>query len=112
MDKITIPSPNPDAEAGPDEQLLPEEEGRQTLHQKQPSRRRKTGIILLQIIALALAFITGSTAGYKWRGDLDHRCRNFEEVRRWAEENQLSENVPDDFLARPKRGDRVYEEIP
>lgn len=41
-----------------------------------------------------------------------HRCRNFEDVRRWAEENQLPENVPDDFLARPKRGDRVYEEIP
>lgn len=73
MDKISIPSPNPDAEAGPDERLLPEE-GQQTLHQKKPSRRRKTGIILLQIIVLAFAFITGSTAGYKWRGDLDHLC--------------------------------------
>ncbi|GLB11104.1 hypothetical protein AtubIFM57258_007523 [Aspergillus tubingensis] len=42
----------------------------------------------------------------------EHKCRNFEEIREWAERNQLPEAVPNDFLQPPKIGDRVYEEIP
>jgi len=43
-----------------------------------------------------------------------HMCRNFEAVRKWAEERQLpfSEELPDDWLERPRKGDRVYEEMP
>lgn len=41
-----------------------------------------------------------------------HKCRNFEQLRQWAEQNQLAEDVPSDFLQRPKEGDRVYPEIP
>jgi hypothetical protein len=41
-----------------------------------------------------------------------HMCRNFEEVRRWAEERQISEQVPPDYLQPPKFGDTVYTEIP
>lgn len=42
----------------------------------------------------------------------EHKCRNFEEIREWAQRNQLPETVPNDFLQPPKIGDRVYEEIP
>ena len=42
----------------------------------------------------------------------EHKYRNFEEIREWAERNQLPEAVPNDFLQPPKIGDRVYEEIP
>lgn len=43
----------------------------------------------------------------------NHKCRNFDDVRRWAEEHQLpSQGIPKDFLAPPKEGDRVYAEIP
>lgn len=41
-----------------------------------------------------------------------HMCRNFEAVRRWAEERQMPENVPEDWLEPPKEGDRIYEEMP
>ncbi|PYH91646.1 hypothetical protein BO71DRAFT_401222 [Aspergillus ellipticus CBS 707.79] len=41
-----------------------------------------------------------------------HQCRNFEEIREWAQRNQLPEAVPSDFLQPPKAGDRVYEAIP
>ncbi|OJK01993.1 hypothetical protein ASPACDRAFT_114478 [Aspergillus aculeatus ATCC 16872] len=41
-----------------------------------------------------------------------HQCRNFEEIREWAEKNQLPETVPSDFLEPPLLTDRVYEEIP
>ena len=41
-----------------------------------------------------------------------HKCRNFEDIRRWAEQNQLPAQVPKDFLSPPKEGDRIYAEIP
>ncbi|KAE8454357.1 hypothetical protein EG329_005282 [Mollisiaceae sp. DMI_Dod_QoI] len=40
-----------------------------------------------------------------------HMCRDFERVRRWAEERQMPETVPEDFLQPPKLGD-VLEAIP
>ncbi|KAF8861399.1 hypothetical protein BDZ45DRAFT_687739 [Acephala macrosclerotiorum] len=40
-----------------------------------------------------------------------HMCRNFEVVRKWAEERQMPESVPEDFLKPPEMGD-VFEEIP
>ncbi|KAJ5098958.1 hypothetical protein N7532_005959 [Penicillium argentinense] len=41
-----------------------------------------------------------------------HRCKNFDEIRQWAEDNQLPENLPEDFLQRPGPGDRIYKEVP
>lgn len=41
-----------------------------------------------------------------------HRCKNFDDVRRWAEENQLPQDPPSDFLEPPAEGDRVYAEMP
>ena len=41
-----------------------------------------------------------------------HRCRNFEGIRQWAERNQLPEEVPSDFLEPPKVGDRIFSEVP
>jgi hypothetical protein len=41
-----------------------------------------------------------------------HRCRNFEEVRAWAEVRQLPEETPRDYLQPPKQGDKIYEEVP
>ncbi|KAL2784373.1 hypothetical protein BJX66DRAFT_88740 [Aspergillus keveii] len=42
----------------------------------------------------------------------EHRCRNFEDVRIWAERNQLPERTPGDFLRPPGKGDRVFEGVP
>ena len=41
-----------------------------------------------------------------------HICRNFEDVRQWAEDRQMPDAVPEDFLEPPKEGDRVYHQIP
>lgn len=43
-----------------------------------------------------------------------HKCRNFEEVRKWAQTHQLpvSEDMPEDFLETPKDGDRIWKEVP
>jgi hypothetical protein len=41
-----------------------------------------------------------------------HICRNFDDVRRWAEERQMPDSVPQDFLEPPKEGDRILQEIP
>lgn len=43
-----------------------------------------------------------------------HRCKNFDDVRRWAEVNQLPLDPPSDFLELepPKEGDRIYSEMP
>ncbi|CAG8886326.1 unnamed protein product [Penicillium egyptiacum] len=41
-----------------------------------------------------------------------HRCKNFEAIRRWAEENQLPQNPPADFLQPPSEGDRIYGQMP
>ncbi|KAL5341429.1 hypothetical protein BJX70DRAFT_358731 [Aspergillus crustosus] len=42
----------------------------------------------------------------------DHRCRNFEDVRAWAERNQLPGDTPVGFLRMPGEGDRVFSEVP
>ncbi|KAL2819571.1 hypothetical protein BDW59DRAFT_181645 [Aspergillus cavernicola] len=42
----------------------------------------------------------------------EHRCRNFEDIRDWAERNQLPEDPPRDFLQPPGVGDRIFHEIP
>lgn len=36
-----------------------------------------------------------------------HVCRNFEEIRSWAERNQIPSDVPEDYLERPVPGDGV-----
>lgn len=41
-----------------------------------------------------------------------HKCRNYESLRQWAEGRQLPEKVPDDFLQPPEKGDLIYAEIP
>jgi len=41
-----------------------------------------------------------------------HECRNFEDVRRWAEEHQAPEDVPEDYLMSPTSLEDVYETIP
>lgn len=41
-----------------------------------------------------------------------HTCKNFDEIRKWAEAHQLPAEVPFDFLQPPKAGDTVYETIP
>ncbi|PMD40559.1 hypothetical protein L207DRAFT_544008 [Hyaloscypha variabilis F] len=41
-----------------------------------------------------------------------HMCRDFEAVRSWAEERQMPEVVPEDWLQPPELGDRIYEEMP
>lgn len=41
-----------------------------------------------------------------------HKCRNFEAIRSWAEERQMPESVPQDWLEPPEWRDKAYEEIP
>jgi hypothetical protein len=42
----------------------------------------------------------------------DHKCKNFDAIRQWAEERQIPVNVPQDYLQPPVEGDRIYDEIP
>ncbi|KAJ5740756.1 hypothetical protein N7493_000628 [Penicillium malachiteum] len=41
-----------------------------------------------------------------------HRCKNFEKVRHWAEMNQLPTDLPNDFLIPPTQHDTIYDEMP
>ena len=41
-----------------------------------------------------------------------HRCKNFDEIRGWAEANQLPEDPPVDFLEPPAPGDMICKEMP
>jgi hypothetical protein len=41
-----------------------------------------------------------------------HMCRNFEDVRKWAEARQLPEDPPHDFLQPPEAGGYIYPTIP
>ncbi|KAK7539774.1 tat pathway signal sequence [Phyllosticta citribraziliensis] len=41
-----------------------------------------------------------------------HTCRNFDQVREWAKEHQVPENVPDDFIQPPIDGDTIFDEMP
>jgi hypothetical protein len=42
----------------------------------------------------------------------DHKCKNFDAIRQWAQERQISETVPFDFLKPPRVGDTIYETLP
>ena len=41
-------------------------------------------------------------------------CRNFEDVRKWAETHQAppEEDIPKDYLQRPRIMDEIYENLP
>jgi hypothetical protein len=41
-----------------------------------------------------------------------HQCKNFDVIRKWAEERQLPAETPHDYLEPPGNGDRIYNEIP
>ncbi|KAJ6103028.1 hypothetical protein N7486_005455 [Penicillium sp. IBT 16267x] len=41
-----------------------------------------------------------------------HRCKNFDQIRRWAEVNQLPKDPPVDYIAPPAPGATIYHEIP
>jgi hypothetical protein len=41
-----------------------------------------------------------------------HACRNFDDVKRWAEDRQIAEEVPEYFLEPLQDGDTVYRTIP
>lgn len=41
-----------------------------------------------------------------------HQCKDFEGIRRWAEERQLDVDVPGDFLMPPRSREDVFDAIP
>jgi hypothetical protein len=41
-----------------------------------------------------------------------HQCKNFDVIRKWAEERQLPAETPSDYLEPPGNWDRIYNEIP
>ncbi|KAF7505676.1 hypothetical protein GJ744_000525 [Endocarpon pusillum] len=41
-----------------------------------------------------------------------HKCKNFDAIRQWAEDHQLPKDIPFDFLQPPQEGDTIYEHIP
>jgi hypothetical protein len=42
----------------------------------------------------------------------DHKCRNYDAVRKWAEEHQVPEYEPLDYLKPPRSRDDVFEGMP
>ncbi|KAF4618389.1 hypothetical protein G7Y89_g14912 [Cudoniella acicularis] len=42
----------------------------------------------------------------------EHKCKNFEAIRKWAEERQIPDTVPEDFLQHPIEGGRIYDAVP
>lgn len=41
-----------------------------------------------------------------------HRCKNFDQIRRWAEVNQMPKDPPVDYIAPPAPGTAIYNEMP
>ena len=41
-----------------------------------------------------------------------HVCRNFDSIRAWAEERQISKDVPEDFIEKPVEGVNILSGIP
>lgn len=41
-----------------------------------------------------------------------HTCRDFKAIRRWAEEHQMSEDAPHDFLEPPHEGTKIWHGAP
>lgn len=44
----------------------------------------------------------------------DHKCRNYDEIRQWAEVRQLPDpdDVPDDILEPPSPGTTIHAGVP
>jgi hypothetical protein len=42
----------------------------------------------------------------------EHKCKNFDAIRQWAQERQITAQGASDFLQPPKEGDTIYEQIP
>jgi hypothetical protein len=42
----------------------------------------------------------------------EHKCKNFDAIRQWAQERQIPETVPGNFLKPPQIGDTIYEVLP
>jgi hypothetical protein len=42
----------------------------------------------------------------------DHKCRNYDAVKKWAEEHQAAEHSPLDYLMPPRSSDDVFEDMP
>jgi hypothetical protein len=42
----------------------------------------------------------------------DHKCRNYDAIRQWAEERQLPKDAPEDFLDGPAPGAYIYDGVP
>jgi hypothetical protein len=42
----------------------------------------------------------------------DHKCVNYDAIRQWAEERQLPEEVPEDYLQGPVPGQKIYAGTP
>ena len=42
----------------------------------------------------------------------NHKCRNYDDIRKWAGERQLPENPPEDFLEAPKPGQKIINGVP
>ena len=41
-----------------------------------------------------------------------HKCRKFDEIRRWAEKHQAPADVPFDYLMTPISADAIYDSLP
>lgn len=41
-----------------------------------------------------------------------HVCRDFEEIRSWAEAHQVGVDLPEDFIQPPSEGAKIYSSIP
>jgi hypothetical protein len=43
----------------------------------------------------------------------EHMCMNFDQIREWAQERQIAEEVPPDFMEDPElEGREILEEFP
>lgn len=54
----------------------------------------------------------GSTPAAFVDFNTNHKCRNYDAVRKWAEARQLPEDVAEDFLIPPREGQRVVNGVP
>lgn len=42
----------------------------------------------------------------------EHVCRNFDDIRAWAEVRQIPEDPPDDFIEEPGEDVKILDEFP
>ncbi|KAF2773847.1 hypothetical protein EJ03DRAFT_244463, partial [Teratosphaeria nubilosa] len=74
-------------------------------------------IIRQQLICTVDIGVMGQPPGSRYpeayvEFNTDHVCRNFEDIRHWAEIRQMPRQIPEDFLEPPKEGGRIYHSIP